>query len=275
MARQPFSKRHNFRGPAPEITIWEAAPENLRATMLEAATDAGFGPASLRSVICGVLRVRANISQNWSEYPNIWEEVQDLVYGAVWFKVYDIMEAIYVAMSENDDRRYLSGDDRSSMKFATEVNAEMVDTGIGWQLADGEVITRGAEAFQSTVAEAVSALNATSRPTAASHIHEAILAMSRRPEPNLSGAIFHAMGALEAVARDLVDDEKATLGEILKRYPDLIPPPLDKALAQIWGFASNEARHVVEGRNPTREEADLIVGLAASVATYLTKKPRH
>lgn len=272
LAHQPFSKRHNFRGPAPEITIWDAAPESLRATMLEAATDAGFGPASLRSVICRVLRVRANISQNWSEYPNIWEEVQDLVYGAEWFKVYDIMEAIYGAMSENDDRRYLSGGDRPSMKFAEELNAEMVDTGIGWQLVNGEVITRGAEAFQSTVAEAVSALNTTGRPTAASHIHDAILAMSRRPEPDLSGAIFHAMGALEAVARALVADEKATLGEILKRYPDFVPSPLDKALSQIWGFASNEARHVVEGRNPTREETELIVGLAASVATYLCQR---
>ena len=273
MAQQPFSKRHNYGGPPPEITIWEAAPESLRAAMLEAATDAGFGPASLRSVICRVLRVRAN-SQNWSEYPNIWEEAQDLVYGAEWFKVYNIMEAIYAAMSEHDDQRHLTGDDRPSAKFAAEVNSEMVDTGIGWSLVDGEVITRGPEAFQSAVADAVSVLIATGRPTAATHVHDALLAMSRRPEPDLSGAIFHAMGALEAVARDLVDDEKATLGEILKRYPDLVPTPLDKALSQIWGFASNEARHVVEGRNPTREETDLIVGLAASTATYLSKKAK-
>lgn len=241
--------------------------------MLEAATDAGFGPASLRSVICRVLRVRAN-SQNWSEYPNIWEEVQDFVYSADWFKVYDMMEAIYAAMSEHDDRRHLTGDDRPSARFAAEVNSAMVETGIGWSLVDGQVITRGQEAFQAAVADAAAALTATGRPTAATHVHDALVAMSRRPEPDLSGAIFHAMGALEAVARDLVGDEKATLGEVLKRYPDLVPAPLDKALSQVWGFASNEARHVVEGRNPTREETELIVGLAAGVATYLTKKAK-
>ena len=80
------------------------------------------------------------------------------------------------------------------------------------------------------------------------------------------------MGALEAVARDLSGEPKATLGEVLKRNPGLLPKPLDTALAQVWGYASNEARHVEEGREPSREEAELLVGLAAVVATYLTKK---
>jgi hypothetical protein len=47
---------------------------------------------------------------------------------------------------------------------------------------------------------------------------------------------------------------------------------LDTALSQIWGYASNEARHVQEGRETNREEAELLVGLAAALATYLTRK---
>jgi hypothetical protein len=80
------------------------------------------------------------------------------------------------------------------------------------------------------------------------------------------------MGALEAVARDLSGLHKATLGEVLKRNPSLLPKPLDSALSQVCGYASNEARHVEEGCEPSREEAELLVGLAAVVATYLTKK---
>ena len=67
-------------------------------------------------------------------------------------------------------------------------------------------------------------------------------------------------------------EPKATLGEVLKRNPGLLPKPLDTTLAQVWGYASNEARHVEEGREPSREEVELPVGLAAVVATYLTKK---
>ena len=80
------------------------------------------------------------------------------------------------------------------------------------------------------------------------------------------------MGAMECVARDVSGEAKATLGEILKKHPGLLPPPLDTALSQIWGYASNEARHVLEGKNPSREEAELVVGLSAALTTYLTRK---
>jgi len=89
----------------------------------------------------------------------------------------------------------------------------------------------------------------------------------------MPGAAYHAMGSLECVARDLTGDPKATLGDILKRYPDLLPKPLDEALSKVWGYASNAARHVVEGREISRDEAELLVGLSAAVSTYLARKP--
>jgi hypothetical protein len=82
------------------------------------------------------------------------------------------------------------------------------------------------------------------------------------------------MGALECIARDRVNDPKGTLGEILKAYPGLIPAPLDKALGQVWGYASEFARHVREGREVSREETELVVGLAATICTYLARKTR-
>jgi hypothetical protein len=114
-------------------------------------------------------------------------------------------------------------------------------------------------------------LQKSGRPTAAKHIHEALMALSRRPEPDLPGAVYHAMGSLECVARDVTGD-KAPLGDILKKHPSLLPPPLNTALSQVWGYASNAARHVREGREPERNEAELVVGLAGTVATYLGKK---
>jgi hypothetical protein len=63
-----------------------------------------------------------------------------------------------------------------------------------------------------------------------------------------------------------------TLGEILKRYRDLIPKPLDEAVTKIWGFASENARHINEGCEPNFEEAELVVSTVAGVSTYLSKK---
>ena len=259
-----FSRRNQYAAPPKEISIREDAPEGLRATVLEVARNLGWGPSHLRTTVCAVLRVRPD-PDNWSEYPNIWEEVQAHIYECEWFKVYDIIEALHASLEE-------TGDATIATRFADDINAYFVEAGIGWQLVDGQIVTRGPEAFESIVTAAVAALDHTERTTAASHLHEALQDLSRRPTADLSGAIFHAMGALEAVARDLAGDPKATLGEVVKRNPDLLPKPLSTALSQLWGYASNEARHVLEGREPNREEAELLVGLAAVMATYLTRK---
>lgn len=74
------------------------------------------------------------------------------------------------------------------------------------------------------------------------------------------------------MARDLTGDPKATLGDILKRYPGLLPKPLDTALSQVWGYAPQVARHVVEGRDINRDDAELLVGFSATVISYLLRK---
>ncbi|MCY4634639.1 MAG: hypothetical protein OXG04_09075 [Acidobacteria bacterium] len=261
--RAPFSRRHRYAGPAKEITIREDAPEGLRVTVLDTSIALGWSPTRLRSIICPVLRVRPD-SSNWTDYPNVWDEIQYLIHACEWFKVYDIIEAVYAGFAGRTDE--------AAATFTDEINAYFVEEGVGWQLVDGLVVTRGPETFESVVTAATAALSDTGRPTTAGHLHEALQDLSRRPTPDLSGAMYHAAGALEAVARDLTGDSNATLGQIIKRHPDLLPKPLDTALAHLWGYASNEVRHVQEGRDPNREEAELLVGLAAAIATYLTRK---
>ena len=163
--------------------------------------------------------------------------MQELVLECDWFRVYDITEAIYKDLVTPDQ----------ASEFEASINEYFREAGVGWQLVDGEIRTRGSEAFESAVHTAAKELEGASRPTASREIHEALQDLSRRPEPDLTGAINHAMGALEAVARYLTGESKATLGRILNDYPDLVPPPLDKALGKVWGYASNEARHILEG----------------------------
>ena len=156
--------------------------------------------------------------------------------------------------------------------FEEAINDFFVTKGIGWQLVNGEIITRGTEAFEATVKIAKATLEESGRLTAAKEIHEALQALSRRPDPDLRGGVCHAMGSLKCVARDITGDHKATLGQILKKHPGLVPNPVDEALSKVWGYASNEARHVQEGRELEREEVELLVGLAGTVARYLGKK---
>ena len=258
-----FSRRNRYAGVAKVISIREDAPKRLRVTVLDTARYFRMNPMRLLRIVCRTLRVHPDYSTR-----SDWERVQLLMHTCNWFTVYDIIEAIHAHFAGNTGRFA----ENAATHFAADINAYFVEEGIGWQLVDGQIVTRGTEAFESIVPAAVAALNHTERPTAAGHLHEALADLSRRPAADLTGAIFHAMGALEAVARDLADDPKATLGEVVQRNPDLLPKPVGSALSQLWGYASNEARHVREGHEPNREEAELLVGLAAAMATYLTRK---
>ena len=269
---QRFSDRHGYAPQDAEIIVRQNAPFDLRGIVLNIARDAGLSPSPLREIVCGVLRKRPDPA-NWSEYPNIWLEVQDLVDDCEWFYVYDIIEEIFNALKERDEETSWQEEDRSEAdKFAHEINDYFRFAGIGWQLKNGRIEVRGAESFELAVGRAKDVLESSDQETANREIKEAFQDLSRRPDPDLTGAVQHAMAALECIARDACGDRKATLGEILKRYPGLMPPPLDSSIEKAWGYASNRGRHLREGDEPAVEEVELVVGIAAVVASYLVNK---
>ncbi len=92
--RKPFSRRHGYSGQPREITIREDAPENLRHFVLDTAVELGLGPYALRDDACAMLHVRPDPG-NWSAYPNVWDEVQGLIYDCEWFRVYDFIERVH------------------------------------------------------------------------------------------------------------------------------------------------------------------------------------
>lgn len=140
-------------------------------------------------------------------------------------------------------------------------------------MVDGLLESRGPESFETVVDEARRVLDELGLRTARQEIHEALRDLSRRPDPDITGAIQHAMAGLECVARELAGS-KATLGEVLKQNPDLLPKPLDDAISKMWGYASERGRHLREGRAPSRSEAELVVGVAAATCAYLSAKIR-
>ena len=267
-----FSTRHGFESPDPEITITRDAPRDLRDAVVSIAYEAGINPKWMRSIVCGLLRVRED-PNNWSEFPNVDYEVREHIDNCEWFEVYDIIEACYESLltASKDAFRHSASEVRPAF-FFDELNRCFRKKGIGWQLIDGHLQVRGEEDFQTTVTTATTVLEETGRVTAAKEIHQAILDLSRRPEPDITGALQHGLAALECVLRDICNDPRATLGTLLSKYKGEIPPPLDQAIQKIWGFASEYGRHIQEGREPDYVDAALVVQVSAAVATYLSKK---
>jgi AbiJ N-terminal domain 4 len=220
----------------------------------------------MRTIVCEVLRTPPN-RDNWSD-GNVYEEVEALLARCPWYRVYDIIEAFHRFFVEGPH----SFGETAAAEFEQYMNEFFLEEGIGWKLADGRIVNRGSEEFEIGVETATAALEEAHCQTAGRELHQAIANLSRRPEPDLTGAIQHAMAAMECVAREYCDDPQPTFGKLMERNPDMLPRPLDQAVEKAWGYASEMGRHIREGRVPEREEAELIVGIAATISTYLIRK---
>jgi hypothetical protein len=205
---EPFSRRHGFRSPDPPITVWADAPEEFRQTVLTAARDkCRINPTRLRQIVCGVLRKRPD-PDNWSEYPNIWAEVECHVHNCDWYQVYDIVEAIRANLTER-------------AVFDQEINSALRELGIGWQFKDGLIQARGEDTFEAVVKQANETLRASDKVTAQNELQEALKDISRRPVPDVTGGIQHSMAALECIAKDVTEERAATLGRFSENLVQL------------------------------------------------------
>lgn len=259
-----FSKRFGYSSVEEvEISVREDAPNELRGFLVQLAYDYGIGPKKLRELVCKLLR-SAPDKNNWSEYPNVDGEVRELISDCKWYKIYDLIERLV---------HYLGYEDYNGNvdDFVNEVNEFFIENGIGWKIENEKIETRGPESFERIIKTARITESEVGLVTASNELHEAINDLSRRPHPDTTGAIQHAMASLECVAREITGDRKLNLGDIMKKHKGIIPEPLDQSVVKAWGYASENGRHIREGRKPSFTEAELIVGICAAVGNYLSR----
>ncbi|PRY76261.1 hypothetical protein CLV80_10960 [Yoonia maritima] len=257
-----FSKKHGYSS-NPAIRFREAAPEGLRYAIIQCAYDF-LNYDQIRTCLCRTL-VQAPDSYNWSEIPNIRDEVMGLIGDAEWYKVYDAVEDL---VSYIEDRR---GYD-AAVEFAGKINSIFEDIGAGWQVMAHEgVVMRGDADFEGAVASSHSVLGATGFDVAQREIREALADLSRRPEADLTGAIHHALGALEVTLR-YIHGSEGDLNSLATKVG--LPKPLDEALKKMWGYSSNFGRHVSPTKVPTADDAQLIVHLSSAYCKYLVSIPK-
>lgn len=260
-----FSARHGLSVPQPDSLRHQTASDELRLAAIQFGSDLGVPPDFLRSTLLEIINAPRE-QQFWTEPRYVLEETQRQILKAEWFEVYDFIEAVAFW--------FISNGSTAGERYETKLNRYFERHGIGWQLKGGRINARGPEAFETILSQARVETERRGLQAAHHELHEALLDLSRRPHPDLTGAIQHAAAALECVARDVTGEANATLGEILNRYGSALPAPLPQAIAKIWGYASETARHVREGVAVTREEAELVVGLCAVVAQYLLSTKR-
>ena len=169
--------------------------------------------------------------------PNIHKENVQRLEQCKWFKVYDVIEQL------DDYLGNLNYDSGVYEHFTTELNEFFIENGMGWKLLGGRIEIRGSESFEQVLTSAKAEHQH-------GHVGEQGIAPSdavRRPSPDPTGAIQHAMASLECVARQVTGDQQATLRKIMNDSRTLIPAPLDQAVIKTWAYASEFGRGIQEG----------------------------
>lgn len=214
----------------------------------------------IRSFVCLVTKEDED-PNNWGENDFMKQEITSILETCPWYRIYDIIEYFDKRLTANN-----------KILFEKDINDYFIEKGIGWKLNNGLIETRGEEAFENKIAEATEELGKAKFLTSKNELHEAIKDLSKRPNPDITGSVQHSLAALECLCREITGNKKLTLGKLINDNPNIVPKPLDIVISKIYGFASEQGRHLKEGGEPNYEEAELIVHLSASICTYLAKK---
>ncbi len=251
-----FSKRFGVV-PKPTGLLRNEAPPKMRLALVRLLSDNNFEivaaaealfKAERKVPVCYLTESSLRRNPDWSLVE------LELRAEAKWYEVFDFIEIIC--------------GQPGSCEIERKINELLVDFDIGWKVLNGRIETRGDELFENTVQTARTTLDRAGRVTARAELEEAMASLSRRPIPDSRGAVTRAVGALEALARDITKEPTATLGQLIKQLD--LPQPLDIAAAKLWGYASDKARHVTEGVKPERPEAAFVVQVCAAFIFYLS-----
>lgn len=259
-----FSKRNNFEVIQPkEITVRNDAPNSLRDLLISFANENSsytmdnkqLDTKEYRDLINSELG-KSNNPNSWSKV-NLYSEIYHLLTGCNWFKVYDVIEKLYLKVSyEKKD------------SFTEEINNHFINNGIGWKLEEGKVVYRGDSSFEQITKSNLEQLDISETEKSAKEFKEAFACLSRRPEPDLIGAVTRAMSGLECLIKR-IENSNLTLGKLIQDQTN-IKEPLKTGVEKLWAFAQS-ARHPKELNELNYQETELLVSISSAVATYLHK----
>lgn len=252
-----FTDRMGIERPEPRIVVRNDAPESFRLFLLQIMRRYE-GLKKIRSCICFITN-EAEDRNNWAENDFMKSEVISILEECPWYRIYDIIEYFYNQVHDK-------------LGFERDINEYFIEKGIGWKLVDGIIETRGEAAFEYEIKESIGILGEAGLKTSQNEIREALKDLSKKPIPDVTGSVQHSVAALECLCREITGEKKSTLGRLISDHPNIVPRPLNKVVGEVFGFSSEQGRHLREGRTPNYEEAELVVHLCASVCTYLSRK---
>ena len=258
MSNQPFSAREGLGQEVP--LIYDDAPDALRYGIREVLHVLGYEkPSAQRRILCKALRIIPD-QGNWSEHPNIEDEVVGLLETEPWYKFFDALERIC---------RFLPA--RRVETYCEKMNALFAEEQIGYRFESGNIVRVGTEEFHVAVTGARHALKDERFAEPRRQFERANEFRNNLP-PDWANAIKEAVNSVEGILQVIYQRHGVALSTIVSQdLPGELPGGIKKLFRSLYSQGSGTvgARHAsIGGNEPTGPRAELAVHIAAALHAF-------
>ena len=258
MPNHPFSTREGLGGEYP--MIYDGAPGEIRYGLREVLRDLGFQrPGGQRAILCDALR-RIPDQNNWSDYPNIENEVLELIATEPWYKFFDAMERIPKSLTESDVLTYYE-----------KMNALFAEERIGYRFESGAIVRLGTEEFHTAVKVARLALQDERFAEPRRQFERGYKFRNDRPA-DWANAIKEAVNSVEGVLQVIYGRPGVSLTIMSSdNFPAELPGGIKQLFRSLYSQGSGTvgARHAsIGGNDPNGPRAELALHIAASLHAF-------
>lgn len=223
--------------------------------------DDNFCNSLLNDVFCERSYLSSGYRPDWRA---TFEKVHDVIMHATYNEVLDIIQYIYAWI----EFRII---DSQGVLFSC-MNKVFEKENIGYRFIGNQITPITDEQELSAVEEACKSPIDGCRK----QIQKAVAFLSDREHPDYKNSIKESISAVESICQVIVGDNKATLGDALKKLEDKgvqIHPALKQGFLKLYGYSSDQGgiRHA-EGMfesNVTFEEAKFMLVSCSAFINYL------
>ena len=185
--------------------------------------------------------------------------IRDYFFQAKWHEVYDFLEFVVEALK------------RDKLRLAEFVNRVLTTEMSAYRLVDGKVVDITNEQERAMLEEA---LADTRFASVAAHLERALALLSDRKQPDYRNSIKESISAVEAMARLVSGNDRATLGEALKvlEKNGKLHAALKDGFSKLYGYTNDEngIRHaMLDEPNLAQNDAKYFLLSCTSFVNYL------
>jgi len=178
--------------------------------------------------------------------------IKKFILSSEWHAVYDLIE--YFATAEDRNNSY---NERRAIEFESLVNQFLEEEKSAYRLVGNQITPLTSD---SEIAEVDRSANLKGKFAAVSqHVSAALRFYNDRKSADYRNSIKESISAVEAAARIITGDDKATLGAALKVLNERhsLHPALKEAFSRLYGYTNDEGgiRHAML-EQPNIDEGD-------------------